>query len=138
MAHAIPDGKYTAQSIPEQDAGRDVLDQSGRVSYQHVKLGSKFFENKRVDDQAWTLIHESAHVLAGAEDDVIGAKGHEKWSVKEAIDGKVPGVQIRNPNHGLAGKPTYWNNGGCTCFVSFTYVSPGTDSSPHSHSLIRL
>ena len=113
MKHAIPDGEYNASSSPQSaDNGEEVLDASGRVAYKHVKLGKTFFRDKGIDDQALTLIHESAHVLAGAEDDVYGPRGTRGMKVADPINDKVRGIQIKSPGAFPNGRVN-WKEAGC-------------------------
>ena len=114
---AIPapeDKGYYGESVPARDAhGNDII-KGNRVTYQHVKLASDFhaagFSN---DDRAGTLIHEAAHVFAGAEDDVVGPKSSDP-DLQFSLTMDNHGIQINNPQHKLGPDAKVWEQEGCT------------------------
>ena len=70
----IPTEDGVAWSNPRVDAqGKEIIDPAtNRVSYENIELGNEYLAGGMTsEDQASKLMHESVHVLAGGEDDVV-------------------------------------------------------------------
>ena len=95
----IPKEDGVAWSNPHVDGqDNEIIDQAtNRVSYQNLEFGHEYFAGGMTpEDQASKLIHESIHVLAGGEDDVVkpgkGRNGNAGLEFYQIPDhGHLPG-----------------------------------------------